>query len=499
MGTRVRTLSILWLLPFLLPHVLPAGESPDAGPEAHDEWHLVYLAEKPAGYLRITSRPREEGGHVTTVRQKLTLRRGAVPVETEMTVTTEEDEAGRFVGFESRQKLSRTEMRSSGHVEDGFLVLEDTTSGGEPVEARIPADPEAVGPQFAEEKMKRELKEAGDSSEVVLFLPEIRRFVTQKAVMGKVESVEVQGSRQKLRSISITQDALPGTVITEWVDDRFRLQKSSMKIFGMELVTLRSTPEAVLAQDFSSPPEIFLSCSIPVDRAVPLGATQATYRLTALGEKFPVADDAHLFRGPGQSLLRSEGPGIRVLRIQRTRPETDLERPVEVTPELAPALRSNATIQSDDAKIRTVAREIVGDEKNAWKASILLERWVYRNIRRKNMSTAFAAAREVLQTREGDCTEHAVLLAALLRAARVPSRVVAGLLYHKGAFVGHMWTEVHMGEWVPLDATLGRGEVGASHIALSASSLDSASASSFFLDLIPIFGNLKIEVLEVKE
>ena len=40
-----------------------------------------------------------------------------------------------------------------------------------------------------------------------------------------------------------------------------------------------------------------------------------------------------------------------------------------------------------------------------------------------------ATAAEVARSREGDCTEHAVLLAALARARGIPARVAMGLVY----------------------------------------------------------------------
>ena len=77
----------------------------------------------------------------------------------------------------------------------------------------------------------------------------------------------------------------------------------------------------------------------------------------------------------------------------------------------------------------------------------------------------------------------------------LPARVVSGLLYSGGAFVGHMWTEVYVGAWIPLDATLGRGTVGADHIALSSSSLEGVALGDMFIQLVRVLGNLDIEVL----
>jgi len=68
-------------------------------------------------------------------------------------------------------------------------------------------------------------------------------------------------------------------------------------------------------------------------------------------------------------------------------------------------------------------------------------------------------ASTVARRREGDCTEHAVLTAALARLQGQPARVVVGLaLISQGtdhqAF-GHAWTEMlEGGKWVVADAAL---------------------------------------------
>ena len=64
-----------------------------------------------------------------------------------------------------------------------------------------------------------------------------------------------------------------------------------------------------------------------------------------------------------------------------------------------------------------------------------------------------------------------------------------------------MWTEANLdGKWVPLDATLGRGGIGATHIKLGdATFADEAAAPlSTFANLLTVIGKLKIEVVSVK-
>jgi hypothetical protein len=84
----------------------------------------------------------------------------------------------------------------------------------------------------------------------------------------------------------------------------------------------------------------------------------------------------------------------------------------------------------------------------------------------------YADAVEALHTGSGDCTEYAVLLAALARAQGIPTRVVAGLVYSsrftgkKDVFNPHMWVQAWDGaRWRSYDAALMGFD--ATHIVLS--------------------------------
>src|SRR5205085_10073789 len=132
--------------------------------------------------------------------------------------------------------------------------------------------------------------------------------------------------------------------------------------------------------------------------------------------------------------------------------------------------RPNSQVESDDPLVVKLAREARRNETDPMKIATLLEKSVHDLIREKNFSQAFATAAETAKSREGDCTEHAVLLAAMLRASDIPARVAIGLVYVEQlkGFGYHMWTEAYLdGRWIPLDATLGRGGIGPAHLKLS--------------------------------
>ena len=168
--------------------------------------------------------------------------------------------------------------------------------------------------------------------------------------------------------------------------------------------------------------------------------------------------------------------------------------------------RPNAMIQSDDPQVVSLAEEAAGQEADPWKTAVKLEKFVHDYITAKDFSQVLASAAETAKSREGDCTEHAVLLAALCRAKKIPARVVIGLVYcerptKQGVspeFAYHMWVEAYIeGRWIPIDATLGRGGIGAAHLKVANVDLADASMTSF-LPVVQVAGRLKVEVLEVE-
>ena len=103
-----------------------------------------------------------------------------------------------------------------------------------------------------------------------------------------------------------------------------------------------------------------------------------------------------------------------------------------------------------------------------------------------------------------------VLLAAVLRAMKIPSRTVSGLVYaeeflgEKGIFGYHMWTQAWIGQgaegkWVDLDATLeSTAGFDATHIALSTSAMADGEMFMDMVSMASVVGRLSIRVVESK-
>jgi transglutaminase-like putative cysteine protease len=122
-------------------------------------------------------------------------------------------------------------------------------------------------------------------------------------------------------------------------------------------------------------------------------------------------------------------------------------------------------VESDDAGIVARAKAIVGSASAPEEKVRRVLAWVAENVEREP-SLTIPSARDVLRSRRGDCNEHAVLVAALVRAAGVPARVVAGLAYANDGFYYHAWNEVWLDRWVSVDAVFDQMPADATHVKL---------------------------------
>ena len=149
------------------------------------------------------------------------------------------------------------------------------------------------------------------------------------------------------------------------------------------------------------------------------------------------------------------------------------EPPTET--ELARYLAPNAWVQSDHAEIRALARNTVAPTLPVDARMRKLVKLVKQRMRGSNDFAGFGTAVEALHSGSGDCTEFAVLLAALARSQGIPTRVAIGLAYSdrfsgkKDVFSPHVWVQSWDGRrWTSYDAALDGFD--STHIALAVGS-----------------------------
>jgi len=166
---------------------------------------------------------------------------------------------------------------------------------------------------------------------------------------------------------------------------------------------------------------------------------------------------------------------------------------------LADASRATAWLQSDHPRLQAMAAAVRGyDIPEARKMELLLERAIPYLVEAD--FNGHYSALDTLERRSGDCTEAAVLLAALGRAAGIPTRVASGVSYSResyhgvsNAFIPHSWTLAYVdGRWRSFDLSL--REFDSAHIALTIGDGDprSIAAAGQLASLLRLDGMVEV-------
>ncbi|MDP9130927.1 MAG: transglutaminase-like domain-containing protein, partial [Candidatus Binatota bacterium] len=298
----------------------------------------------------------------------------------------------------------------------------------------------------------------------------------------QVTTIVIEGREQirignRLEPAIKMRQSFGGISVLSWVDVHGRTLKEESPA-GMSM-TRQSQREAKNLPSRAVPLDMIAQASIPVAR--PIADAKA---LPALELKLAGVNLANFVIDGGRQKLTGD-------RLAITRENlTDLGATAIPVKEkrLQTFLQPTAFMQSDHPSIKTLAARIVGAEQDAMKAAVKLKDWIYRELA-KEPTVSIPNALEVLQAKKGDCNEHTVLFNALARAAGIPAKTAVGVVYLRGAFYYHAWSEVWLGRWVALDSVLNQFPADVTHVKFLEGEVDRQ------IDILQLIGNLKIEVL----
>ncbi len=119
-------------------------------------------------------------------------------------------------------------------------------------------------------------------------------------------------------------------------------------------------------------------------------------------------------------------------------------------------LNPSEFIQSDDKTVKKYLKKAIGREKNIEKIMHRMFDFVRGQVKYRTEKKS-KDAKETLKRLTAACGGQARALAALSRAAGIPSRVVGGLILEPGVKqITHVWVENYIqGQWIPFDTTNG--------------------------------------------
>jgi hypothetical protein len=418
----------------------------------------------------------------------------------------------RLINFDAQLQSDVAKFRATGRVE-GDTVLEMTIeAGGSPQRQRL----RLTEPMVMAELVNLQLAlggslRVGRSFTVKGFDPltlqqrEIRLTVLAESTFIVPDSARYDSSQARwvpalwdtLPAYKISQE-VAGLSLEAWIDGTGNIVRATSPIgltvertaFEIAVQNWRSDREAGRSAAAGAGSDIINSTAIAANvRLRPEALVTLRVRLGNVQlSGFDLSGGRQRLTGDTLTIARERGFGD---GPTGERPSAfDARVPMDAAGDtaIAASLQPEPLVQSDDPRIQALARQIVGRERSAGRVAELLTRWVYGNLEKK-ITISVPSAAQVLETRSGDCNEHTVLYVALARAAGLPARTAAGVVYLRGQFYYHAWPEVWLGQWVAVDPTFGQFPADAAHLRFVIGGLARQ------VELVRLIGRLQLNVI----
>ncbi|MDO4576098.1 MAG: transglutaminase-like domain-containing protein [Planctomycetia bacterium] len=463
---------------------------------------LCFSGTSPVGTEVWTLRENPDGSLENHVLSRLTLTRfgESVTAEVEMKETLAAD--GNLRAFVTDVRMGGVPMRYSGKRTVNGLEMDVSTFGKEqhlPLESPEENIP-LYGGYAAEVHLLRNPPHPGEERISFYRLEAtLSTWVYVERTCDAAERVTFPTNRTfplypvKIRSFLVKSGQK--TLLQEetfWCDGVGKIWKKESPL--MQMTSWRLTPEEIAeiqAEAIATPAGEFdfaQAMSVPLENGTAAVSNSVKEVYVVTGDGVSPAD---VFTSA--TFQRVEKVDDRTARITVFASDTVLPDVPQSVPTPEDSQAGNL-IQSDAPRIRALAEKATGGEASL-AAAKKLERFVYEFITDKNYARGFATAAEVAEHPSGDCTEHAVFLAALLRAIAIPARVAQGLVYvaSSNTFVWHVWNEAYLdGRWIPLDGTLGQGVVRADHLRINAGDFGNTTLAATLLPTAGLIGKIQI-------
>lgn len=470
-----------------------------------DEWMEIYMAGGKVGYAHSTMA--RNGDRISTyLKFYIRLGRAAQPITVEMIQSTEETLDGKPIEFSSETSMATMKYGQRGTIQGDRVTITTSQLGmDQKQEYPFPVGSLMTWGLFRE-SLIRGFK-PGLTYTVDTYAPDLRLDGSVRAVtqIGDWEEFLLRGKKTKGQRMTVTMQSPMGAMeMISWVDKNAVSLKSKLPIPGMGDMVLLAADQKTALSDFV-PPEMFMTSVIKAKNPIDYKkAKRITYHITGKGKSVSFDD---MPETDAQKIIKRSGSAIDITLTRVPHTPTSGRRGKPLTDDqLGEFLGANLMMNVNDPDLIRLATRAAGDEKDPFALGDKLRRFVTDYVEEKNLNIGFATASEVVRTKEGDCSEHGVLLAAIGRIAGLPSRVAVGLAYvpifgnSRDIFGYHMWTQFYIdGRWIDFDAALRESNCSPIRIAFATSSLKNAGLADLSLPLLSKIGAIDIDVVKIEE
>ena len=486
-----RALVVLqWVLILVLGHgVVLAEDAPlrlpltvAEMPAPRVRWYGIYMKGGKVGYMRDEFGRAGEGPaacYFTDQTGRIEIASMQQKVVIDLSERAEFDVAPPFTVRRARSKMTQTgggkDVEITRAADGTFSARVD--AGGESRTLPVGAFDFTLADSLTSERWIQAGRAVGDTATVRSpDVSELKLRTTALTVLARKEAV-VAGVRTQWYEVKSLSEK--GTVSTDRIDGSGRIISSE---FG-GLFELRSESEEI-AKKIEASSDLFVFGMAKLDK--PIGPATKVRRLvmTTTGE-----GAAALPAGPHQEVVRDAAAGTTTIRLGQSVGEDAAATAAEIQEALAETVDSPTKLPA----VKALAAQAVGDAKTPREKVARLVKFVGDYVV-DALTPRAVAVPDIIATKRGDCSEHALLFTALARAAGIPARDVEGLMYmgdDAKAFGGHAWNEVVLdGKWVAVDPTWNETVLDATHITLTRNDKG--------MGMIATLGRLEFQLVEVE-
>lgn len=433
-----------------------------------EEWDAYYMGDQPVGYMHLQAR-RVGDGATSTVRYRLENRliigRGSSSVTQRFIQTSTETVDGRLLDFESVLHVGPATSHFDGAVKGDRLKV-NSRRGSEQSTIELPWKTTYRGLIAIEQSMRRNPMKEGESRalRMPMLLPGGYEIVTARLrSIGSASVPMLNGEPRTLLEVSSevsTGTPTSGQLIESilWSDPLGRVLRTyspEIRMVAFHSDRKRATTgqeqwdRATRSLSFEVEGEITMSASDMQRVAFEMSPTAAVKKAGAT-----IAIDP----APGQYVRRTEDGSIQILVSHGDQSKFKGFESSDLVPGDGDR-KANRWIDSDSPLIaRIVNISLAGSKLEPREAALELTRSAQSMFAHQtDFFPGLGRASEMGE--KGDSTQQAIVLAALLRASKIPSRLASGLVYVAGQptrMSYHTWTLAYVDDaWLALDATTG--------------------------------------------
>jgi hypothetical protein len=351
----------------------------------------------------------------------------------------------------------------SGRIQDNSLVMD---ANGRPVALAVKS------PIFLSTALWDAAGRAGLSENQSLTLSvfdplTIAPQPVRITALGK-EQIKIMGAWQEVRKVSVE---VMGSRQTAWIDtDGSVLREEGVMGITLNKISAEDAKESNLADG----EDLTRLVSVPADQVIPDTEKLSRLVLRITGVEI-ISTERQRFDNGILTLSKELLSGLS---------EKYFDEP-------AVFLEPSALIQSDHPEIIKQLWQIISEKDTPLVRSQKISGWIFNHIEKRPVLSV-PNALETLKNSVGDCNEHAVLFAALARAAGIPAQVDSGLVHLRGRFYYHAWNSVFLGKWITVDSLMNQVPADVTHITLCHGNPENQ------FDILGAVGNIGISILELQ-